>query len=97
MLRLIHTLGNTSDASKMAESIAGAFIATLWGVSSANLVYLPIGDKLKVRHEEEQLYLDIALEGVISIQAGEIPRVIRTKLLSFLEPGVRTEPQKKAA
>ncbi len=97
VLGLIHTLGNTSDASKMAESIAAAFIATLWGVGSANLLYLPIGDKLKVRHEEEQLYLEVALEGVISIQAGEIPRVIRTKLMSYLAPKERTEPQKKAA
>ena len=97
VLGLIHTLGNTSDASKMAESIAGAFIATLWGVGLANLFYLPIGDKLKLRHEEEQLFLELAMEGVISIQGGENPRVIRTKLLSFLEPKVRTEGQKKAA
>lgn len=97
VLGLIHTLGNTSDAGKMAESIAGAFIATLWGVGMANLFYLPIGDKLKVRHEEEQLFLELAMEGVISIQSGENPRVIRTKLLSFLEPKARTEPQKKAA
>ncbi|HVP38766.1 MAG TPA: flagellar motor protein [Candidatus Saccharimonadales bacterium] len=97
VLGLVHTLGNISDASKMAESIAGAFIATLWGISSANLFYLPIGDKLKLRHEEEQLFLELAMEGVISIQSGENPRVIRTKLLSFLEPKARTEPQKKAA
>ena len=97
VLGLIHTLSNTSDASKMAESIAGAFIATLWGVSSANLFYLPMGDKLKVRHEEEQLFLEMSMEGVISIQTGENPRVIRTKLLSFLEPKARVEPVKKAA
>jgi chemotaxis protein MotA len=97
VLGLIHTLSNTSDASKMAESIAGAFIATLWGVGAANLVYLPISDKLKVRHEEEQLFLEMAMEGVISIQTGENPRVIRTKLMSFLEPKARTDAAKKAA
>ncbi len=97
VLGLIKTLGNTSDASKMAESIASAFIATLWGVGSANILYLPVGDKLRLRHEEEQLFLELAMEGVISIQSGENPRVIRTKLLSFLEPKIRSEGQKKAA
>jgi len=70
----------------MASSIASAFIATLWGVALANLVYLPIGDKLRRRHEEEIRLLNIILEGVVSIQSGENPRIIKTKLLSFIEP-----------
>jgi chemotaxis protein MotA len=94
VLGLIHTLGSTEDAGKMAESIAGAFIATLWGVGMANLVYLPISDKLKHRHEEEQMLLELILEGAISIQSGDNPRVIRTKLLSFITPNLRTEQVK---
>jgi chemotaxis protein MotA len=89
VLGLIHTLANTADASKMASSIAAAFIATLWGVGMANLFYLPVGDKLKYRHEEEMQRLELIMEGVIGIQSGDNPRVIRTRLLSFLHPGER--------
>ncbi len=91
VLGLINTLGNTEDASKMAPHIAGAFIATLWGVSLANLLYLPISDKLKYRNVEEMESLELIIEGVISIQSGENPRVIRTKLLSFVTPKARME------
>ncbi len=89
VLGLIHTLGSTSNADKMAEAIAGAFIATLWGVALANLCYLPLSDKLKLRHEEELGTLDLVMEGVISIQSGDNPRVVRTKLLSFVSPSLR--------
>lgn len=91
VLGLINTLANTADASKMAEKIASAFIATLWGVSLANLLYLPIGDKLKYRNEEEMKSLELIIEGVISIQSGENPRIIKTKLLSFVTPNIRKE------
>lgn len=86
VLGLIHTLANTGDASKMAQSIAAAFIATLWGVGMANLFYLPIGDKLKYRHDLEMQRLELIMEGVTAIQSGDNPRVIRTRLLSFLHP-----------
>jgi len=89
VLGLIHTLGSTSDASRMAEAIAGAFIATLWGVAMANLCYLPISDKLKMRHEEELAKLDLVTEGVVSIQSGDNPRMVKTKLLSFISPAMR--------
>lgn len=91
VLGLINTLSNSQDASKMATHIAAAFIATLWGVSLANLLYLPISDKLKYRNEEEMQSLELIIEGVISIQSGENPRIIRTKLLSFVTPNVRKE------
>jgi len=89
VLGLIHTLSSTANADRMAEAIAGAFIATLWGVALANLCYLPVGDKLKLRHEEELAALDLIMEGVISIQSGDNPRVVRTKLLSFVSPSLR--------
>jgi chemotaxis protein MotA len=89
VLGLIQTLGNTENADRMAQAIAGAFIATLWGVALANLCYLPLGDKLKMRHEEELANLDLVMEGVISIQSGDNPRVVRTKLLSFISPQLR--------
>ncbi len=89
VLGLIHTLGSTSDAARMAEAIAGAFIATLWGVAMANLCYLPISDKLKMRHEEELGSLDLVMEGIVAIQSGDNPRMVKTKLLSYISPGLR--------
>lgn len=89
VLGLIHTLANTEDAGRMATSIAAAFIATLWGVGMANLFYIPIGDKLRYRHNIEMQRLELIMEGVASIQSGDNPRIIRTRLLSFLHPGDR--------
>lgn len=89
VLGLVHTLGNTSDASEMAAAIAAAFIATLWGVGLANLFLLPISDKLRMRHEEEVAYLDMIVEGIIAIQSGENPRHIRIRLQSFVAPHLR--------
>lgn len=86
VLGLVHTLSSANDASKMAASIAGAFIATLWGVGLANLFFLPMSDKLRLRHEEEMQYLELITEGVVAIQSGENPRNIRTRLVSFLAP-----------
>jgi chemotaxis protein MotA len=91
VLGLIHALGSMESSSNMASAIAGAFIATLWGVALANLIYLPISDKLKNRHQDEALYLDIISEGVISLAMGDNPRVIRMKLVSFLLPNKRSE------
>lgn len=91
VLGLIHALSNMDNTSNMASSIASAFVATLWGVGMANLVYLPISDKLKAKHEEEFLHLELVKEGIISLTLGENPRIIKTKLLSFLLPEERHE------
>lgn len=91
VLGLIHALGNLENSSNIASAIAAAFIATLWGVALANLVYLPISDKLKAKHQDETLCLEIITEGVLSLAMGDNPRVIRMKLLSFLVPHMRTE------
>lgn len=90
VLGLIHTLSNTSDASRMAAAIAAAFIATLWGVGLANLFFLPVSDKLRMRHEEEIAHLELIMEGVIWLQSGENPRNIRTRLLAFIAPRQRS-------
>jgi chemotaxis protein MotA len=91
VLGLIHALGSLQDSASAATAIAGAFIATLWGISLANLIYLPISDKLRAKHQEEALYLQIITEGVLSLAMGDNPRVIKMKLLSFLLPKARGE------
>ena len=80
----------------MAGSIASAFIATLWGVGSANLFFLPIADKLKHRHDEEMQRLELYMEGAIGIQSGNNPRMIRTQLLAFIRPAHRPEESESA-
>ncbi len=89
VLALVHTLGQLDNPDNIAGSIAGAFVATLWGVGMANLVYLPIADKLKSRHEEEIVRLEMITEGVSAIQNGDNPRLIRTRLQAFLSPDDR--------
>ncbi len=94
VLGLIHALGNMENSSNMASAIASAFIATLWGVAMANLIYLPLSDKLKQKHQDEAQYLEIITEGAISLAMGDNPRVIRMKLVSFLLPDKRSEAMK---
>jgi chemotaxis protein MotA len=85
VLGLIATLASAGEEpDTLIRHIASAFIATLWGVLMANIVWLPIHDKLKRIHDEEHLHLDVILEGVLSIQAGEVPSIIRAKLESML-------------
>ena len=82
-------LANLSDPGSMGPSIASAFIATLYGVSSANLLFIPLANKLKSRSASEILMRDIMLEGILSIQAGDNPRVVEEKLKAFLDPSQR--------
>jgi len=91
VLGLVHMLANISTPDTMGPAIAAAFIATLYGVSTANLIYIPIGNKLKRRSEEEVLERRIIIEGIISIQAGDNPRILEEKLLSFLPPKIRQQ------
>ena len=71
VMGLIATLASAGeDANILIRHIASAFIATLWGVFMANIVWLPIADKLKHIHDQEYLFMDMIVEGVLSIQAG---------------------------
>lgn len=89
VMGLIHMLANLSDPGKMGPLIAGAFIATLYGVSSANLIFLPIGNKLKARSADEVLVREVIIEGILAIQAGDNPRIVEDKLKAFIAPTLR--------
>jgi chemotaxis protein MotA len=86
VMGLVNMLGNLSDPKSMGPAIAGAFLATLYGVSSANLVFLPIAAKLKLRSEEEILVNQMLLEGILAIQSGDSPRAVEAKMRAFLTP-----------
>lgn len=89
VLGLVNVLANLSDTASLGPAISTAFIATFYGVFSANTMWLPIAAKLKVSTKEEISARQIIIEGILSIQAGEHPRVIGEKLTSFLPPSNR--------
>ena len=92
VMGLIMTLANAGkDPNTLIHSIASAFIATLWGIFSANLLWLPIADKLKQCHLEEKYMMEVSLEGVMAIQSGEIPSIVKSRLMSLL-PQKEQEP-----
>lgn len=86
VMGLISVLKQLDNPSALGESIAAAFLATLWGLLMSNLIYLPISGKLKSKSEEESRSRYMQLEGILSIQAGENPRIVRDKLSAFLAP-----------
>lgn len=89
VMGLVHVLGNLTDTESLGPSIAVAFIATLYGVGSANLFFLPIANKLKNRSAHQLLIHEVTLEGILSVQAGDNPRIVEEKLLAFLAPDER--------
>jgi chemotaxis protein MotA len=95
VLGLVHVLENLSDPSKLGHLIAGAFVATLFGVMTANVVWLPLSNRLKRISELEAEQMMLAVEGVLAVQAGANPRLIARKLRSLV-PSDGT-PAKKAA
>lgn len=89
VMGLIHMLAQLNDPGKMGPLISGAFIATLYGVTSANLVFLPIAHKLRAIANEELALQELILEGVLAIQAGNSPRLVEERLKSYLAPHQR--------
>src|SRR5262249_20312368 len=86
VMGLVHVLGNLNDPASLGPAISTAFIATFYGVASANLVYLPIANKLREISHHELTTRAMIIEGIISIQAGDNPRIVQEKLETFLEP-----------
>ncbi|MFH0899328.1 MAG: flagellar motor protein [Pseudomonadota bacterium] len=87
VLGLIHVMENLSDPSKLGAGIAVAFVATVYGVGSANLIFLPLAGKLKSRHKEKTVQMEMIIEGVCSIAEGEHPRLVEKKLSAYAEKG----------
>ncbi|HBP47602.1 flagellar motor protein [Pseudomonas sp. FSL R10-0056] len=83
VMGLIHVMGNLADPGQLGSGIAVAFVATIYGVASANLVLLPIASKLKAIAMRQSLYREMLLEGILSIAEGENPRSIELKLQGF--------------
>ena len=96
VMGLISVLQKLDDPGTLGESISAAFLATLWGILSANIIWLPIAGKLRYNSEEEVGFRRMLLEGILSLQAGENPRIIKEKLYAFLPPKERAKEGKEA-
>jgi chemotaxis protein MotA len=84
VMGLIHVMENLSDPSKLGGGIAVAFVATIYGVGSANLLFLPIANKLKALIAHQVTMREMLIEGLGSIANGENPRIIETKLQGYI-------------
>ena len=89
LIGLVNMLYEMDDPSAIGPSMAVALITTLYGSLLANWICTPVASKLKTNNSGEIMMKEIMIEGLLSIQAGENPRVIEEKLKSFLSPGDR--------
>jgi chemotaxis protein MotA len=94
---LVHVLTNLSQPETLGPMISSAFIATLIGVASANVVYLPVSSRLKGLSQEELHFREMTLEGILAIQAGENPRFVNEKLMAYVPPSQRPTEEDAAA
>ena len=97
LIGLVIMLQNMDDPAAIGPGMAVALLTTLYGSLIANLVALPIADKLALRSEEEVFVKTIVIKGVMSIQSGDNPRIVEQKLLTFLPPKLRTSKSDEKA
>jgi len=97
LIGLVAMLANMEDPSAIGAGMAAALLTTMYGAIVANVIFLPMADKLALRNEEEILAKTIILKGVMAIQAGDNPRVVEQKLKTFLSPGNRMGEEDMAA
>lgn len=98
LIGLVQMLATMDDPSKIGPAMAVALLTTFYGALMANGFFLPMVEKLKKRSQEEILLKELTIEGIMSIQSGDNPRIVRQKLLAFLPPHIRKgleEPPKQ--
>jgi chemotaxis protein MotA len=91
VMGLVSVLSNLADPSGLGESIATAFIATLFGVGAANILWLPISGNLKGKDQAEVRERRLALSAILAIQAGDNPRIVAQKLRAHAGPEAEAE------
>jgi chemotaxis protein MotA len=89
VMGLVHVLENLSEPDKLGPLIASAFLATLYGIFFANAMFLPFGAKLKSKSSDEAHLKQLVVEGILAVQSGDNPRVVREKLDAYLPPALR--------
>ena len=88
---LVGMLANMGDPSAIGKGMAAALITTLYGAIMANGVFIPVKNKLEIRHNDEVAEREIIIEGILSIQTGDNPRVVEEKLLAYVAPKDRVK------
>lgn len=89
VMGLIHVMENLADPTKLGAGIAVAFVATVYGVGTANLLWLPIAGKMKYKIRDEAIIKEMIIEGLISLSEGENPKRVEEKLTGFLRDSQR--------
>lgn len=89
LIGLVTMLKNLSDPSQIGSGMAVALLTTFYGAYLANVVFLPLATKLDQRKKEETMLREIMIEGIVSIQSGDKPAMVKEKLKAFLPPAVR--------
>ncbi len=84
VISLVHVLENLADPATLGKSIAAAFVATLWGILSANVVWLPLSTRIRRMSDLECAQMEVTLEGLLAVQAGANPRLVGERLRSLL-------------
>ncbi len=97
LIGLVQMLASLEDPSTIGPAMAVALLTTLYGALLANVVALPLADKLKMRSGEELLAMSICVEGTVGLSQGDNPGAIDQKLKAFLAPKLRETPEKKKA
>jgi len=91
VMGMVNVLSNLSTPDELGGAIAVAFLATLYGIASANILWIPFASKIKNNIKKQMFLMEMMLEGIMSIQGGENPRVLREKLKMFLPTDIRQE------
>lgn len=91
LIGLVQMLTTLDDPSKIGGGMAVALLTTLYGALLANVVFLPAAGKLKVRTANELLTKEVIIEGILSIQSGDNPRIVEQKLKAFISPAMREQ------
>ena len=94
VISLVHVLENLSDPATLGPSIASAFVATLWGILSANVLWIPLATRIRRVSDLECAQMVVTLEGLLAVQSGANPRLVGERLRSLLPPQT---PAKEAA
>jgi len=95
LIGLILMLANIEDKSAIGPGMSTALITTLYGAILANLVFTPLANKLSYNNNQEVLIREIMIEGTLSIQSGDNPRIVKEKLISFLPPEIRAQVEEE--
>jgi chemotaxis protein MotA len=97
LVGLVAMLKNMDDPKKIGPGMAVALLTTLYGAVMANVLFLPLADKLSLRNEQEMLVRTVMIKGLLSLQAGDNPRVTQAKLAAYLSRKERQELEKRTA